>query len=258
MSEKIVAVDRALDILILLYNNGEEIGISDISRELGFGKSSVHRTMATLEDKGFVHQNKDNGKYWLGTKLYAMGLLVGEKLSLAQLIAPYAKKLFDEFGEVVNVSILDIDTKDTYKTIIILKEADESKVLSVNPNVGSSSDVHVSSVGKCLLAFSNDIDLDKLFNKNLKKYTETTIVEKDKFVDELDKIRKQGYAIDNEEQEIGLFCIGAPILDKTGTAVAAISMSGPTSRMKRQDLDVKISRVVEISNEITNVVKQLS
>ncbi|WZL74033.1 IclR family transcriptional regulator [Clostridiaceae bacterium 35-E11] len=257
MSEKVVAVDRALDLLLLLYDAGEEVGISDISRELGFPKSSVHRMLTTLEHKGFVHQNKENGKYWLGLKIYAMGLLVGERLSLVQLIRPYAKKLFDEFQEVVNVSILDKDTQDGYKTIVVLKESDTMKVLSVNPNVGASSDAHVSSVGKCLLAFSKDINLDRLFHNKLKKYTENTVVDKNQLINELEKIREQGYAIDNEEQEIGLFCIGAPILDQHGNAVAAISMSGPTARIKREDLNQKIDSVVQTANKITNVVKQL-
>ncbi len=257
MSEKVVAVDRALDLLLLLYDFGEEMGISGISRELGFPKSSIHRMLTTLEKKGFVHQNLENGKYWLGLKVYAMGLLVGERLSLVQLIRPYAKKLFDEYQEVVNVSVLDKDTHDGYKTIVVLKETDTTKVLSVNPNVGFSSDVHVSSVGKCLLAFSKDIDLDRVIHKDLRKYTEKTIVEKDILVNELKKIREQGYAIDNEEQEIGLFCIGAPILDKYGNAVAAISMSGPIARMKREDLNQKISSVVRIGKKITDVFKQL-
>lgn len=255
MSETIVAVDRALDVLLLLYNNGQEMGISEIGRELNLHKSTVHRTLATLEAKGFVHQNSDNGRYWLGTKIYAMGLLFGKKFSLADLIRPYAKRLFDEFQEVVNVSILDKDSKDDYKSIMILKEADERKVLSVNPNLGSSSDAHVSSVGKCLLAFSKDIKFNR--SKPLKKYTENTISDWEDLLIETEKIREQGYAVDNEEQEIGLFCIGAPILDKNGEAIAAISISGPTARMKNPSIDDKISMLVEIANEISEVAKQL-
>ncbi|WP_313755724.1 IclR family transcriptional regulator [Tissierella sp.] len=257
MSETIVAVDRALDVLLLLYNNGQEIGVSEIGRELGLHKSTVHRTLATLENKGFVHQNRENGKYWLGTKIYAMGLRVGEKLSLVDIIRPYAKELFDEFQEVVNVSILDKDSHDGYKTIIILKEVDTNKVLSVNPNIGSSSDAHASSVGKCLLAFSKDIDFNKISNNHLKKHTENTLSNKDELIKELKKVKEDGYAIDDEEQELGLYCIGAPILDKNGDAIAAISMSGPTARMKRQDINDKILKVVETAKEISLATRQL-
>lgn len=257
MSETIVAVDRALDILLLLYYYGQEIGVSDIGRELDLHKSTVHRTLATLENKGFVHQNKENGKYWLGTKIYAMGLRVGEKLSLVDIIRPYAKKLFDEFQEVVNVSILDKDSVNGYKSIIILKEVDTNKVLSVNPNVGSSSDAHASSVGKCLLAFSKDIDINKIKTNPLKRYTENTLTNWDDLIKEFEKIRKNGYAIDDEEQEIGLYCIGAPIFDKNGNAIAAISMSGPTARMKIGDINEKISKVVDTAREISLAARQL-
>lgn len=257
MSEIILSVDRALDILILLYNHGIEMGVSEIGRELDLHKSTVHRTLATLENKGFVHQNKENDRYWLGTKVYAMGLLVGEKLSLVDIIRPYAKKLFDEYQEVVNVSILDKDSKDSYKTIIILKEVDTSKVLSVNPNIGSSSDAHASSVGKCLLAFSKDIDLNRMATMPLKKYTENTFDNWDELQKELRKVKENRYAIDDEEQEVGLYCIGAPIIDRTGNAIAAISMSGPAVRMKKGDINEKITKLVEIANDISLAIRQL-
>ena len=255
MSEKIVSVDRALDILILLYNNGKEMGVSEIGKALELNKSTVHRTLATLENKGFVHQNKENERYWLGIKLYAMGLLVGEKLSLADLFKPYTKQLFDEFKEVINVSILDTDSSDGYKSVVILKEVDNRKTLSINPNIGLSSDVHVSSVGKSLIAFTKGLDIEKL--KNLKKYTENTITDVDDILEELEKIRQQGYAIDNEEQEVGLICIGAPILGKDGNAIAAMSISGPSARMKQNDFELKIQRLKETIAEINRVTKQL-
>ena len=251
MTERIVAVDRALDILLALYHNNGEMGVSELARDLDLYKSTIHRSLASLEYKGFVQKNPENGKYWLGMKVYAMGLLVGEKFSLADVVRPYAKELFEAYGEVVNVSVLDRDPEVGYKSVIILKEFSKSKVLSVNPGVGSSSDLHISSIGKSLLAFSKDIDLMSYAEQPLKRYTENTIVSWEGMMAELKKIRQQGYAVDNEEQEIGLYCIGAPILDKRGNAIAAISISGPTVRMKREDLDEKIQKVVEISRRIT-------
>jgi len=251
MSETIVSVERALDVLLTLYNNGKEMGISEISRELDLHKSSVHRTLVTLEKKNFVYQNLENEKYWLSIKIYAMGLLVGEKISLVDVIRPYSKELFNEFQEVVNVSILDKDMSDGYKSMIILKESDERKVLSVNPNIGSSTDACASSVGKCLLAFSKDIDYKKILEKPLIRYTENTITNYNDLFDELQKIRENGYALDNEEQELGLTCIGAPIIDKNGHSVAAISISGPSARMKTGDFNTKIRKVTDIAKKIS-------
>jgi DNA-binding IclR family transcriptional regulator len=244
MSETILSVDRALDLMLLLYNNGEGMGVSEIARELDFHKSTAHRILATLENKGFVYKNKDTDKYWLGLKIYTMGLLVGEKLSITDIIRPFAKELFEEFEEVVNVSILDKDANSLYKSVIILKESKSDKVLSVNPNVGSSSDPYSSSVGKCLLAFGEDIQIEKFKDVELKKYTKYTINSYENLITELEEVKQKGYAIDREEQEIGLYCIGAPILNKKGNSIAAISISGPTARMKNKDLDKKITRLV--------------
>lgn len=257
MSETVVAVDRAMDILLQLYNKGEEMEAAEISRNLDLNENIIHKTLATLEHKGFTYKNKENQKHWLGMKIFAMGLFVGEKLSLNDYIKPYAKELHNEFNAVINVSILDLNVKDGYRSVIILKESEKNKVLTVNPNIGSSSDVYSSSVGKCLLAFKNDIDLNNLSKIKFKKYTKNTIDNLDGLITELENVRNQGYSIDNEEREIGLYCIGAPILDKSGNAIASISMSGPTARMKNGDLNNKISSLVAVSKEISSVVKQM-
>jgi len=251
MGQTIGAVDRALDIIIYLYHAGEEKGISEISRDMGMHKSTIHRNLITLENKGFVYQNSITGRYWLGMKLFAIGKSVEDKLSFAQAIKPYTKRLHDEFKEVVNVSILDKDAPDTLHTIIVHKEESDTQVLTVNPKIGSSSDCHCSSVGKCLLAFGKDIPYDKYTDKPLKKYTENTIDTWDKLFECLDEVRENGYAVDESELEMGLTCIGAPILDKNGVAIAAVSLSGPSNRMHEGDFEYKIRRVKEIAQQIS-------
>ncbi len=259
MSEKVIAVDRALDILNLLYREGEEIGISEISRELDIPKSTVHRTLTTLEGKQFVHKNVRTDKYWLGMKIYAMGEMVKEKISIIDIIRPHAEKLYEEVKEVVNVSILDSVPDEMFKSTVIFKKTGTSHVVSVNPRVGSSADAHTSSVGKCLMAFNESIDLEEYRDKiKLEKYTENTIDNWDDLQKELEKVRKEGYALDNEEREIGLFCIGAPILDRNNNAIAAISISGLTDRMKRLDLDETIEKLKDTARAISLDLKHIS
>ena len=254
MSEIINSLDRALDILILLYHKKREMGVTEISKELGVYKSTIHRTLYTLENKGFVNQNLDNGKYWLGVKLYAIGMVVGEKLSIKELVKPYVIELNMEFNEVVNVSILEENSDDCPRSIVIHKEYGSNQLQSVNPTVGSSCECYCSSVGKCLMAF-NDINYKSFNDLQIKKYTETTIENWDEMLTVLEKIRKDGYAIDNEELEHGLTCIGAPILDKDNKAIAAISLSGPTIRMKSGDFNYKIKRVIETAKKISSLLK---
>lgn len=255
MSEIINSIDRALDIIILLYHERREMGISEIAKELGLYKSTVHRTLITLENKGFIQQNVDNGKYWFGIKLYAIGMLVGDKITFKEIIKPYAKELYNEFKEVINVSILEKNSIDYPRSIIIHKEEGLKQVLTVNPPVGSSSECHCSGVGKCLLAYSPKNTYEKYIGKPLTKFTRHTIHDWDKLLIELEKVREQGYAVDNEELEIGLTCIGAPILDKNNEAIAAISVSGPTTRMKQGDFEYRIQRVMQTANKIASLLK---
>lgn len=255
MGEIINSIDRALDIIILLYHERREMGISEIAKELGLYKSTVHRTLITLENKGFIKQNPDNGKYWFGIKLYAIGMLVGDKISFKEIIKPYAKELYDEFREVVNVSILEKSSMDYPRSIIIHKEQGLNQVLTVNPPVGSSSQCHCSAVGKCLLAYSPKKVYEKYIGKSLTKFTRNTIDNWDDLLAELEQVKKQGYAVDNDELEIGLTCIGAPILDKNNEVIAAISLSGPTTRMREGDFEYKIKKVMEIANKISSLLK---
>lgn len=243
------SVDRALDVIILLYEEGKEMGVSEIAARLDTYKSTIHRTLITLEGKGFVKQNPDTEKYWLGMKLYAIGMEVGNKMSLREVIKPYCDALHKEFGEVVNASVLDLSKVDNPQGVIIYKSFDSSQLLIVNPPEGAASPIYGSSVGKCLLAF-NDIDLNQYKDIPLTKYTENTIDNWDDLLKNLQQIREQGYAVDDEELEIGLTCIGAPILDKNNKAIAAISLSGPTQRMKSGDFDARIKRVIEVAKEI--------
>lgn len=254
-SEKISSIDRALDILILLYEEQRELGVTEIGTALGLYKSTVHRTLATLEKRGFVQQNPENGKYWLGMKIYAIGMAVGEKMPLKQLVQPFARKLSQKFNEVVNVSVLDTTSGRFPRSVLIHKEDSANQVLRINPGIGSSSNCYCSAVGKSLLAFSTDEVLDKAKEEDFSSYTSNTIRNWEQLMNELQDIRTNGYAIDNEEQEIGLTCVAAPILDRKNTAIAAISLSGPTVRIKSGSFQEIVAEVKKTAAEISLLLK---
>ena len=172
-------------------------------------------------------------------------------MGLSEIIRPYARKLHEICEETVNVSILDHDPGDVYHSVVILKVRSPNQVLIVSPPVGASSECHNSSVGKCLLAFSRDVDLSIYETKKLTANTKNTITSVEELRAELEKVRADGYAMDCDEKEIGLTCIGAPILDSKGHALAAISLSGPTSRMMAGNLHEKIMVVRQIAAEIS-------
>ncbi|MEG0779200.1 MAG: IclR family transcriptional regulator [Oscillospiraceae bacterium] len=243
------SVDRALDILLYLYNKGCETTITAISQDLDIYKSTAYRTLVTLQNKGFVDQNPENGRYTLGVKFFVMGLSIGDKLGIQQVVRPYAQKLHDEFGEAVNVSVLEKNPLDVYRSIIIWK-VEGSQILRFNSELGSRNDCHCAGVGKCLLAFGRDIDLSVYEKLPMVRYTAKTIQTIDQLKDELARVREQGYALDDEEREEGLTCAAVPIL-RRGVAVAAMSISGPSYRIREAPLSELIRRLREVSREIT-------
>lgn len=258
MSEKIVAVDRALDILIYLQEKNQEAGVTEISNALGLPKSTVHRTLVTLEAKDFVTQNLKNDNYWLGMRLYGMGDAVKNKITIIDILKPHSDLLHSKIHEVINVSILNEPLNGSgYTTTIIYKQTNQSlnSVLSVNPDLGSVIDAHASSVGKCMMAFRDDLNYEAIKNTSLKKYTDKTITDYDTLIEELKGIRARGYSVDDEEQEMGLFCIGAPLFNRNGEVIAAISISGPMARMNNEYKEDKINLLLQTAKNINDVLK---
>ncbi len=232
------SVDRALDVLLLLQREGREMGVTQISTALGMYKSTVHRTLTTLENKGFVQQNPDSGKYWLGIRLYSLGMLIRDRLPLRNIAYPHAKALSEKFDEVVHLSILDKNARSFPQHIIIDKIQGRQQVLSLTPPVGSNAPCHSSAVGKCLMAFSPREDIEKFVGNPLPVFTDKTFGDWGDLVRELDSIKRRGYAIDDEELEIGLTCVAGPILSRDAEIVAALSLSGPTSRIRARFDDI--------------------
>jgi len=249
MSSNIKSVERALEILLYLNRHAEPVGISQISKDLGIYKSTVFRTLQTLESQHFVEQDKSSGKYGLGVIYISMA----NKINKYEFYRPFAVKLHAEFDEAVNVSILDVSSVDVYSSVIVLKEDSKSNILSVSPKIGSIMDCYCSSVGKCLLAFSPGISERMLKNYKFIKYTANTISDVPALLAEMKKVREQGYAMDNEEQEIGLTCVGVPILNKKGEAVAAISISGPTQRLRNHDIELIVQQLKQTSADISGL-----
>lgn len=243
------SVDRALDILLYLHEKGGEVSITSISQDLHIYKSTVYRTLVTLENKGFVEQNAETGRYTLGPKLFVLGMGIGDRMGLRKVVRPYTHRLHEEFGEAVNVSILDRTCRDTYQSMIIWRE-EGRQIIHFNWEIGSRNDCYCAGVGKCLLAFGEDIDLSVYERHPMTPYTKKTICTVEGLEAELEKVRRTGYALDDEEREAGLTCVAAPIL-RNGVAIAAVSISGPTSRMKKRKLSVIGTRLRAVCDEIS-------
>lgn len=249
-NDTLSTLHRAVDILLLLQQEGREMGVTEIARALAVNKTTIYRTLATLESRDFLQQNEESGKYWLGMKLYSLGMMIGEKMMLKNVASPYAKALSLKLKEVSHLAILD-RTATEYPKLIIIDKVESQQLLTLTPPTGASTPCHCSGVGKCLLAFAPEDYLERFTDTVLTRFTKKTITDWDQLKAELANIRKAGIAVDDEELEEGLSCVAAPILNKDGRMIAAISISGPTGRLKTE-------RFAAIVAEVKNTAKAIS
>ena len=187
-------------------------------------KSSAYRLLATLEAHGFVERGPAGRGYRLGWKPAELaGRLRSE---LRELAAPVMEELAAKSGEIVHLSVLD------GAEIVYLDKRGRSQPLTVSTTIGGRSPAHASAMGKVLLAGLPQAEARRLLGaRRLKRFTPTTITEPRRLALELEAVRRQGYALDNEEAFPGIRCVAAPLRDREGTVRAAISVTAPTQRI---------------------------
>ncbi|MBV7273674.1 IclR family transcriptional regulator [Clostridiaceae bacterium UIB06] len=238
------SVYNTLEVVDLL-SKGEEMSLAEISKELNMGKASIFRMLYTLEKKGFVYKTSD-AKYKLGIKFAHYGSIVLERQNKYSTAKPFLQKLRDKHNETTHLAILDED----YNIIFMDKESSNSTI-QMTSKIGAKLPAYCTGTGKVLLASILDEELEKKIREfKFEKKTECTITDSNELIEELRKTRAQGYGEDVEECEIGLVCYAAPIKDINGKTVAAISISGPTARMK-QNKESLICSIKEISEELS-------
>lgn len=240
------SVDNVLRLIEKLQQNGP-MGITELSRDLRLGKSTVHRLLSTLENRNYVKQDTENSKYMLALKWISVGSSVLQQQNLLQIIHPYLKQLSEKYNETAYLSVLNGEQM-TFVDKVLSKNA-----IIMDMSLGSSLQPYCSAGGKVLLSYQSPEFITK-FLKNLvfNKHTKNTIADNASLQNELQKVRRQGYAVDNEEYEIGLVCFAAPIRRYSGEIIASISLSGPAARMEKRK-DELIAGVMQTAAEISQI-----
>jgi IclR family KDG regulon transcriptional repressor len=202
---------------------------TEISRRLDLHRSTTFRFLATLMSAGFIEQNPDNGKFSLGVVSLELGNAFLKHSNLRDTAVEILENLRDDTGETVHLAILE-----DHEVIYLEKLAGLHPIGLMSSRVGSRSPAYCTGLGKALLAYLPEDQLQDFFqNTEFKKHTEKTITRRQVFLGELARIREGGYAVDDEEHEMGVMCIAAPVFDHKGI-VAAISAAGPSDRMGRK------------------------
>ncbi|HEY4047875.1 MAG TPA: IclR family transcriptional regulator [Acidobacteriaceae bacterium] len=243
---RVQVLDRAFQILDLLADEKSGAGLMEVAERLKLHKSTAHRLMMVLEWSRFVEKNTVTGKYHLGSRLMELGLSAASRLDVYEVAGPYLRSLVKETGETAHLAVL----RDGQ--VVSIVNIESSQTLRTPATVGTRTPAHCTSLGKAMLAFASQEHLEEfLHERKLESYTRNTITSLSRFRAELRAIRKRGYAIDNEEREQGLRCIGAPLRDSTGEVIAAISIAGPVFRIGEERVPTLASTVMRIAAAIS-------
>ena len=246
MIDVVQSVDRALSILEVLsdYNGG--LGITEISNKVGLHKSTVHRLLGTLAYKGYVVQENETNKYKVTLKLFELGNKKVESMDILAISKSYAKELMKKVNEVVHFVIREGNN------IVYIDKVEADNTIRMASTIGRRSPLYCTSVGKAILAQLPDEEVKEIWNSSkIEKLTESTITDLKDMKKELEKVRQKGYAVDNEENEPGVRCIGAPVFNRFGKVEGAISISGPTIRVTEDVVERFAKEVVKYASLIS-------
>ncbi len=218
------SVDRAANILEILARRGTA-GVSEVALDIGVHKSTAFRLLSALEERGLVEQTRERGKYRLGLGILRLASTVPGRLDLVGQGRPVCEQLAQEFGETVNLAVL------RSHHAVNVDQSRGSAAIAAHNWVGQLTPLHATSSGKILLAHQPRETRKKLLDAaGLARFTARTITSRRTLTTQLNAAMANGYATTSEEYEEGLNAVAAPVLDHTGSVVAAVSVSGPAYR----------------------------
>jgi DNA-binding IclR family transcriptional regulator len=241
---RVQVLERALAILDVLAETQGDYGPAELSRRLSLHKSTIHRLLFVLQEHGFVRSV--NGRYSLGMRLFELGSRAVARIDVRQYAHPFLSRLVDQTGETAHLAVL------LGSEMVSILNVQSPKKLRTPVTVGGRTPLHCTSVGKAVLAFMPDAERHRIMSGlTFPRFTRKTLVSRAALAAELVRTRGRGYALDNEEIEEGMRCLGVPIHDYSGRVVGAISIAGPTFR-------VTTRRVPELARAVLAAGEELS
>ncbi len=243
----IQSVGKSFAVLELFGRSAEELRVKDIADTLQMPASSVHRSLSTLEELGYIEQNPLTGKYRLGVKAFILGSNVNHINQLVDVSLPYLAQLATKYKCVSHIAV-----EQNGKVLCVEKFGDHKKRDTIVPFRGQHHYIQVTSLGKAILAYLPQAKQKAIIDRHIefKKFTDYTLTSRESLYKELHVIKNQGYSIDYQESEIGLFCFGAPIFNPPGYVISAISVS-----MYDPPIDLDKDQVIR---DVTKAAKEIS
>ncbi len=243
---RVQVLDRAVEILDLLGSCQEDMSLAELCAALKLHKSTVHRLTMALERHRLVEKNAESGRYRLGLKLAELGSKALAALSLRDRARPHLARLVHETDETVHLCILD----DCH--VVFIEDLEPQRSVRSVPSAGRRAPAYCTAVGKAMLAALPEADLHaRLRRMELKPRTKRTIITPAALKSDLRSVRVRGYAVDDEENDPGVRCVGAAVYDLQGRMAAGISVSGPAFRITK-------AKVAEVARHVSGAAVALS
>ncbi|PIE34329.1 IclR family transcriptional regulator [candidate division KSB3 bacterium] len=245
--ETLKSVEKALQILEAFTIGHSELSVSELENILGLPRVSIYRFLRVLLKRGFIMQNPQTRKYRLGIKVFELGSLVLKDMELRRVAFPLIEELSRKSGETVHLGVLD-----GHEAVSVEGAESDGYTLRISLPIGKRVYLHSTGIGKAILAFLEDHEIDEIIDeKGLPRFMPNTITDPKILKKEIQIIRERGYALDDEENEPGVCCVAAPILDSSRHVIASISISGPSVRITGERIPVLADVVIETCRQIS-------
>lgn len=227
---RLSSVTTAIHLLKVFSEDEAELGISALAVRLGVAKSTVHRLVVTLVSEGLLEQNPQNERYRLGIGLFALGTLVRHRMDLSTEGRPYLFGLRELTGETILLGI------PSDSEIMYIYNMESPQALRLRSDIGVHRPAHCTAVGKAIFSFASESAMETLLSRPLEKRTAKTITDPRQLREVFAEVRETGYALEDEESELGIRCIAAPVRGADGQVVGAVGIAGPSQRMSIETL----------------------
>jgi IclR family KDG regulon transcriptional repressor len=244
--KRLSSVGTAIQLLKAFSEEQVDIGISELSRRLGVAKSTVHRLAATLAAEGLLEQDRESEKYRLGIALFRLGALVRRRMDISSQGRPYLYALREKTNETVHLAILD------GTEIMYVYNLESTQAIRMRSDLGVRKPAYCTAEGQAILAFQPQPVVDAVIAQGLSPRTPQTITEPSELIKALAVVRQRGCAIEDEESEIGMRGISAPIRNDAGDVVAAVGLAGPATRLSKKAIAAFVPHVIETADFVSS------
>lgn len=246
--QPVPALERGILVLETLAGSQRGLTLSEISRRLEIAKSSTYHILGTLESRGYLHRHEPTGRYRLGMGVIRLARQSVDALGIRDEARPVLLRLCRQLGLSVHLAVLDGDEA------VIVEKMEALGSVRVASWIGRRLALNCTSLGKCLIAHLPPEEVERRFRlRGAVRHNEKTIAAMHRVREELALVRRRGYAVDDEEDELGVRCVGAPVFGGNGETAAAISATGTTTEIPRSRLEEFGRTVRQAAEEISRL-----